>query len=185
MGFIGRRELDKRMRFLLTTDDCTGLYKAGMLDPLLEIEILRSQRYGYHFSVVFLDLDHFKVVNDTYGHLVGSKLLAQIGRMIEAGCRKIDFAFRFGGDEFVVVLPQATKELSTRMAKRLVSLVREVRLSTEEGHDVGVTASAGTATFPTDAQSKDQLLRLADEAMYRVKGTTRDNAVSAETDPKH
>src|ERR1700680_3549349 len=99
----------KRIHELTITDDCTSLYNARHMDFILETEIYRSQRYGYEFSVVFIDLDHFKAINDTHGHLVGSKLLAEVGQIVKSACRRIDFAFRYGGDEFVIVLPQASK----------------------------------------------------------------------------
>jgi diguanylate cyclase (GGDEF)-like protein len=91
------------------------------MDFILETEIYRSQRYGYEFSVVFIDLDHFKQINDTHGHLIGSKLLAEVGNLVKAACRRIDFAFRYGGDEFVIVLPQASKENAFIVARRLIN----------------------------------------------------------------
>src|SRR6202042_3850846 len=84
----------QRIHELTITDDCTNLYNARHLNFILETEIYRSQRYGYEFSLVFLDLDHFKGVNDTHGHLAGSKLLAEVGQMVKTACRRIDFAFR-------------------------------------------------------------------------------------------
>src|SRR5438270_3786517 len=109
----------ERIQELTITDDCTGLYNARHLYKTLEGEVYRSARFGYEFSVVFIDLDHFKVVNDTHGHLIGSKLLNEIGYMIKANLRLIDSAFRYGGDEFVVLLPQTGKESALLVAKRL------------------------------------------------------------------
>ena len=94
----------EKIQELTITDDCTGLYNARHLYKTLETEVYRSARFGYEFSVFFIDLDHFKQVNDTHGHLVGSKLLAEIGYLIKAQLRLIDYAFRYGGDEFVVLL---------------------------------------------------------------------------------
>src|SRR5579872_602966 len=96
----------KRIHELTITDDCTSLYNARHMQFILDTEIYRSQRYNYEFSVVFIDLDHFKQVNDTHGHLIGSRLLAEIGEALKSRCRLIDFAFRYGGDEFVLLLPQ-------------------------------------------------------------------------------
>ena len=95
----------KRIHELTIKDDCTSLYNARHMGFILDTEIYRSQRYNYEFSIVFIDLDHFKQVNDTHGHLVGSRLLAEMGDALKGNCRLIDFAFRYGGDEFVVVLP--------------------------------------------------------------------------------
>src|SRR5207302_9908740 len=100
----------ERIQELTVTDDCTGLFNARHLYKTLETEVYRSARFGYEFSVIFIDLDHFKQVNDTKGHLVGSRLLAEVGYLIKAQLRLIDFAFRYGGDEFVVLLPQTGKD---------------------------------------------------------------------------
>src|SRR6266513_2861323 len=96
----------EKIQELTITDDCTGLYNARHLYDCIEAEVNRSARFGYEFSVVFLDLDRFKVVNDTCGHLIGSRLLWEIGATIKSRLRLIDYAFRYGGDEFVILLPQ-------------------------------------------------------------------------------
>ncbi len=170
-----------RIHELTITDDCTSLYNARHLNFILETEIYRSQRYGYEFSLVFLDLDHFKAVNDTHGHLSGSKLLAEIGNVVRENCRLIDYAFRYGGDEFVILLPQTSKENACHVARRLHRLIRETPWLKSEGLDVRITTSAGVASFPTDAKTKAELLHLADEAMYLVKNTTRDSVAVAQS----
>src|ERR1700723_4252772 len=129
----------QRIHELTITDDCTNLYNARHLNFILETEIYRSQRYGYEFSLVFLDLDRFKSVNDTYGHLVGSKLLAEIGQLLKTNCRLIDFAFRYGGDEFVILLPQTSKESACVVAKRLHRLIRETEWLHPQGLHVHIT----------------------------------------------
>ena len=171
----------QRIHELTITDDCTSLYNARHLNFILETEVYRSQRYNYEFSLVFLDLDHFKAVNDTYGHLMGSKLLAEIGEMLRNNCRLIDFAFRYGGDEFVILLPQTSKESACVVARRLHRLIRETTWLISEGLEVHVTTSAGVAAYPTDSKTKAQLLHLADEAMYMVKNSTRDSVAVAQT----
>jgi diguanylate cyclase (GGDEF)-like protein len=169
----------QRIHELTITDDCTNLYNARHLNFILETEIYRSQRYGYEFSLVFLDLDHFKAVNDTHGHLAGSKLLAEIGQVLRDNCRLIDFAFRYGGDEFVILLPQTSKENACVVAWRLHKLIRESHWLTSENLDVRITTSAGVASYPTDSKTKAELLHLADEAMYMVKNSSRDNVAAA------
>ncbi len=169
----------QRIHELTITDDCTGLFNSRHLHHVLESEIYRSSRYGYEFSLVFLDLDHFKGVNDTYGHLCGSKLLKQVGQLIKDHLRMIDFAFRYGGDEFVVLLPQTGKEAAMNAARRLRRLVNDASFLREEGLNVKLTASFGVASFPVDARSKDELVRLADDAMYLVKNTARNNVAAA------
>src|SRR3989441_1814267 len=113
------RSVDK-IQELTITDDCTGLYNARHLHRTLETEVYRSSRFGYEFTVLFIDLDHFKNVNDTHGHLIGSKLLAEIGYFIKSHLRLIDYAFRYGGDEVLILLPQTSKEAGMVGAKRLL-----------------------------------------------------------------
>jgi diguanylate cyclase (GGDEF)-like protein len=168
----------QRIHELTITDDCTTLYNARHLNFMLDTEIYRSHRYAFEFSLIFIDLDHFKTVNDTYGHLMGSKLLSEIGAAIKSKCRLIDLAFRYGGDEFVVLLPQTSKENAIGVARRLHKLIREWVWLKEPGLNVHISASAGVASYPTDSRTKAELLHLADEAMYMVKNSTRD-AVAA------
>jgi diguanylate cyclase (GGDEF)-like protein len=141
---------------------------------MLDTEIYRSHRYAFEFSLIFIDLDHFKQINDTHGHLMGSKLLAEIGAAIKDKCRLIDLAFRYGGDEFVILLPQTSKENAMGVAQRLHKLIRETKWLVDPGLNVNITASVGVASYPTDSRTKAELLHLADDAMYLVKNTTRD-----------
>jgi len=169
----------KRIHELTITDDVTSLYNARHLNFVLETEIYRSNRYHYEFSLIFIDLDHFKEVNDTYGHLVGSKLLCELAEVIRGSLRLIDYAFRYGGDEFVVLLPQTGKEQATVVARRLHQRLNESRFLVGENLNLKVTASLGLATYPMDAKSKAELVKLADEAMYLVKNTSRNNIAVA------
>ena len=169
----------KRIHELTITDDCTTLYNARHLDFILETEIYRSQRYNFEFSLVFIDLYHFKTVNDTHGHLMGSKLLAEIGEMLKTRCRLIDMAFRYGGDEFVIVLPQTSKENAIAVARRLHEMTRETTWLKSDDLNVRITASLGVASYPADSKTKVGLLHLADEAMYLVKNTNRDDVAAA------
>jgi diguanylate cyclase (GGDEF)-like protein len=165
----------EKIQELTITDDCTGLYNARHLYKTLDTEVYRSSRFAYEFSVLFIDLDHFKQVNDTHGHLVGSKLLAEIGYLIKAQLRLIDYAFRYGGDEFVVLLPQTGKDAAMVVARRLRDSLRASFFCKEEGLNLNVRASMGLASYPHDAKSPHDIIRQADEMMYLVKNTTRDN----------
>ena len=169
----------KRIHELTIKDDCTSLYNARHMGFILDTEIYRSQRYNYEFSIVFIDLDHFKLVNDTHGHLVGSRLLAEMGEALKTNCRLIDFAFRYGGDEFVILLPQTSKENAINVARRLHRLIRETVWLRNEGLNIKITPSVGLAAYPVDSKTKEGLLHLADEAMYLVKNTNRDNVAAA------
>jgi len=164
-----------KIQELTITDDCTGLFNARHLYKTLETEVYRSARFGYEFTVVFIDLDHFKQVNDTHGHLIGSKLLSEIGYLIKAQLRLIDYAFRYGGDEFVVLLPQTGKDQALVVAKRLRDSLRTSMFCRDEGLNLNIRASMGVATYPHDAKSPHDIIRQADEMMYLVKNTSRDN----------
>jgi diguanylate cyclase (GGDEF)-like protein len=165
----------EKIQELTITDDCTGLYNARHLYKTLEKEVYRSARFAYEFTVLFIDLDHFKQVNDTHGHLVGSKLLAEIGYLVKAQLRLIDYAFRYGGDEFVILLPQTGKDQALVVARRLRDSLRTSMFCKEEGLNLNVRASIGVATYPHDAKTPHDVIRQADEMMYLVKNTTRDN----------
>jgi diguanylate cyclase (GGDEF)-like protein len=130
--------------------------------------------------VIFIDLDHFKSVNDTHGHLVGSKLLAEVGYVIKTHLRLIDYAFRYGGDEFVILLPQTSKEAALVVARRLLEVMRINEFMATEGLKLNVRCSMGLATYPEDAKSAHEIIRQADEMMYSVKNTTRDNIAIAQ-----
>jgi diguanylate cyclase (GGDEF)-like protein len=169
----------ERIQELTITDDCTGLYNARHLYKTLEAEVYRSARFGYEFTVLFIDLDYFKRINDTHGHLTGSKLLAEVGFTIKANLRLIDFAFRYGGDEFVILLPQTSKDSAQIVAKRLQDVFRTSYFLGAEGLHLNVRASIGVATYPEDARTVHEIIRQADEMMYLVKNTNRDSIAVA------
>ncbi len=165
----------EQIQELTITDDCTGLYNARHLYKVLESEVYRSARYNYEFSVIFIDLDHFKQVNDTHGHLIGSKLLAEIGFAVKSQLRLIDYAFRYGGDEFVVLLPQTDKDQAFVVARRIQDTLRASQFCKAEGLNLNVRASMGMATYPHDAATPRDIIERADEMMYAVKNSTRDS----------
>lgn len=169
----------QRVRDLVVMDDLTSLYNSRYLLEALEYEIERARRYGAPLSLVFLDLDYFKEVNDTHGHLVGSRLLTEVGELIRKHIRKSDVAVRYGGDEFVIVLPSTTKEGAQTVAANLHRTLREHYFLADEGYRIRITASFGVAAYPEDAQTQIALIRLADRAMYRVKESTRDGVLVA------
>lgn len=169
----------EKVHELVHTDDLTGLYNARHLLEVLEYEIDRARRYGSGLSLVFMDLDYFKDVNDTHGHLAGSRLLTEVGQVIRKSIRSTDVAARYGGDEFVLVLPNTDKSGALVMANNLREKIKSVFFLADQGYRIRVTASFGVAAYPDDAQSKLALIRLADQAMYRVKESTRDAVLPA------
>lgn len=163
----------QKMAEISVTDDLTKLFNTRYLDRTLEIEITRSNRHKTSLSLIFMDIDHFKVINDSYGHLVGSKLLVEVGQILIRRLRTIDIVARYGGDEFVVVLPQTAPSAALIIAERIRKAVEQYVFLKKEGYSLRMTASFGVASYPESAKSKEDLLRLADEAMYRVKNQTR------------
>ncbi|HYF35724.1 MAG TPA: sensor domain-containing diguanylate cyclase [Prosthecobacter sp.] len=170
----------EKIQELTITDDCTGLYNARHLYKTLEAEVYRSARFGYEFSIIFIDLDHFKQVNDTHGHLIGSKLLAELGFKLKSQLRLIDYAYRYGGDEFVIMLPQTGKDAAISVAKRVLDAIRTTNFLPDENLNLQLRCSMGMATYPEDAKSAHEIIRQADEMMYLVKNTTRDNIAVAQ-----
>lgn len=165
----------RRIQELSITDDCTGLFNARHLYTVLSEEVHRSERFGYEFSLLFLDLDHFKRVNDEYGHLVGTRLLGEFGHWLRDNLRLIDAAFRYGGDEFAIILPQTSKEAALAVARRLRTFLHEHRWLEGENVSLRVRASVGIASYPADATTPSGIVELADGMMYHVKQTGRDN----------
>jgi len=173
----------ERIRELTVVDDHTGLFNARHLYRTLEAEVARARRFGRSFALIFFDLDRFKLVNDRHGHQAGSAVLREVGDVLRKALRAMDVPVRYGGDEFVVLLPEADRAQARAVAQRLRRSVNETAFLASRGLDVRVTASFGIATYPEDAGTAEELLRLADQAMYRVKETTRDGIADAATGP--
>jgi diguanylate cyclase (GGDEF)-like protein len=153
-------------------DDLTGLYNQKFLSNVVESEISRSNRLGKEFSVLFLDIDHFKSINDQNGHWVGSKLLTEVGHVLRSTLRKNDYAFRYGGDEFVAILPDTSAiggEIAAERVRRALSSADFII----DGVHLKLTASIGLAAFPEHAKTYRDIIRMADTAMYCGKNKSR------------
>jgi diguanylate cyclase (GGDEF)-like protein len=175
---IERASLYQKMTELAITDDLTKLFNTRYLNRTIEMEIQRSNRYQASVSLIFMDIDYFKQINDRYGHLVGSKVLVELGQLLIKSLRTVDTVARYGGDEFVIVLPQTSSDVAFQIAERIRKAVEQNVFLKKEGYSLKITASFGLASYPGSAKSRDDLMRLADEAMYKVKRQTR-NAVYA------
>ena len=169
-----------RSQDLAMRDDLTKAFNRRFFESYLDEEIERARRYGSLFSIIFLDLDELKTVNDFYGHLMGSRTLQEVAKRILAAVRGIDKVVRFGGDEFCIILPQTDQEQAVAVANRVRKALISTPYHLEPDIDISITASFGIATYPTHAIAKDDLVRQADLAMYRVKSTTK-NAVGVAT----
>ena len=170
---IERSTLYQKMAELSVTDDLTKLFNTRYLNRTLEIELTRATRHHTSLSLIFMDVDHFKLINDNYGHLVGSKLLVEMGQLLLKSLRTVDIVARYGGDEFVMVLPQTAPKHALQIAERIRRSIEHNVFLKKDGYSFKVTASFGVASYSERAKSQEELLKLADEAMYRVKNQTR------------
>ncbi|MFL6214930.1 MAG: diguanylate cyclase [Blastocatellia bacterium] len=156
-------------------DDLTRLYNARYLYESLDTEIRRARRYGSAVSVVFIDLDGFKAVNDVYGHRAGSVTLTEVAQLILASVRESDFVARYGGDEFVMMLPESASASAMQMAERVRAQIAGNCFSGGVGAHIHLTASFGVASYPEHAQTAERLIELADAAMYEAKQRRKDS----------
>ena len=159
----------KRVESLSVIDGLTRLYNSSFLSSVLHREARRTSRIGNPLSLLFIDLDNFNTVNDSHGHLFGSRALVEAAQLIQRSARKTDIVARFGGDEFVVVLPDTGSEGARAVAERLRGNLAKHRFLATAGFGIRLTASIGVAVLPEVASTADELLRVADCAMYVVK----------------
>lgn len=172
----------ERLEALSVTDDLTQLYNSRYLDLALRRETKRATRSGQPLSLLFLDLDGFKAVNDRFGHLCGSRTLVEVAGVIRASARETDVAARFGGDEFAVVLPDTHAPGALAVAERVRTRIAARRFLEGDGLAVRVTASVGVATLPDAVDSAEALLKAADAAMYAVKDAGKNGVRAARRD---
>ncbi|HEY7516121.1 MAG TPA: sensor domain-containing diguanylate cyclase [Vicinamibacteria bacterium] len=161
--------LFQRTEQLTITDDLTKLFNSRYLNLYISREIKRCKRHGIPLSVIFLDLDGFKGINDQYGHLAGSGTLAEVGSILALAVRESDILARYGGDEFVVVLPETPASGALVIAERLRKAIEEHGFLQGQGLSARISASFGIASYPDHALTPEGLIQKADQAMYRVK----------------
>ena len=173
-------ELSQRLRSLAYHDSLTTLYNHRYFYEQLTHEVERAHRYGRPVSVILLDLDNFKHVNDTYGHLMGDKLLALLGQVINDQVRASDIPARYGGDEFAIILPDTSLAAAEATAEKLARAIRTGRTNAGPlSESMPVSASYGVACCPDEARSVSELLQLADTRVYAAKTAARDPAALA------
>jgi len=171
----------KRAEALSVTDDLTGLSNSRYLNLVLRRETKRASRSGRPLSLLFVDLDWFKSINDTHGHLFGSRALVEAAGVIRSSARETDVVARFGGDEFSLVLPDTGGEGAFAVGERVRERVAAHRFLTGDGLDIHLTVSVGVATLPDAAASAEELVQAADTAMYLVKESGKNGIQAAPT----
>jgi len=153
----------------------TWLYNHRFFQERLAQEEERARRYGRFFSVIILDIDHFKIYNDNFGHPAGDQLLIALARILEESIRGVDMAARYGGEEFAIVLPECEKPGAVLVAQRIREKVEEYANPHQEIYNL--TISAGVSTFPEDGQTAPDVVNKADQALYRAKKEGRNRVV--------
>lgn len=169
---------NNQLEQLLMIDEKTGLFNFREFQRRLSDEWNRAERYGAPLSVIFLDLDDFKSINDTLGHQAGDLVLQEFATLVSGGARGTDVAARYGGEEFAIILPHTDGAMGRRVAERILAAVREF-VFTEEVTPTRITVSAGVATYPSgrEIDSMDALVRAADRALYQAKDAGKDRVV--------
>ncbi len=160
-------------------DDVTEVYNARYLHQCVSHEIQRAERYDKELCLLFLDLDRFKLVNDNFGHLVGSQVLCRLSEVLQECIRQVDTLARYGGDEFTIVLPDTGLEAGLRVGERIRKTVSETLFETGRNRPIQLTLSLGVAAYPQHAREREGLLDAADKAMYRAKSQGRNRVCSA------
>jgi diguanylate cyclase (GGDEF)-like protein len=161
--------LFQKTREMSITDEVTPLFNFRFFHQILDRELKLVDRYHSVLSLVFVDLDRFKPINDQYGHLRGSRVLREVGFLLRAAVRETDYPARYGGDEFVIILPQTDAGAAQTLAEKLRRLIEGHTFLQEEGINARIGCSLGVSTYPSEAASKEALIRLADERMYNDK----------------
>ncbi len=155
------------------TDEYTGLHNARYLHEFLEHSLQEARKNNRHVAAVFMDVDNFKLVVDTHGHLAGSQVLKEIGQTIQSSLSKNEFLFKYGGDEYVLILPGKDKQAALELIGKILEKIRATEYLKTGGTSLKVTSSFGIAVFPDDASNKKDLLLKADHSMYKIKKSTK------------
>lgn len=171
---------NRRLEELSNTDGLTKLYNRRYFMELLELEFQRSQRYQARFAFLMMDLDHFKVINDTYGHLIGDRVLYEIAQILQENLRVNDVVGRYGGEEFALFMPETDLKGALVVAERYRKRIEDFVL-VEKDQKIKVTISMGVACYPhPEINSVDDLIRLSDNALYKAKRNGRNRVEVAE-----
>lgn len=168
----------KKMEELVYTDDVTGLFNQRKLNKDIENALIKHRQIKDKFSILFIDIDHFKSVNDGHGHLVGTKILFDLASLLNCVVRESDFIYRYGGDEFVVLIPNTGPDVAKKIGDRVLDTVKSHKFEVKkpgstEMREFKLTVSIGVASFPQNAKTREDILEIADQMMYEAKKTGR------------
>lgn len=166
---INNAALHKKIKELSDRDDLTGLYRYRYLQEQLDKELIRAERYKSSFGIIMVDIDNFKEINDVYGHLQGDIVLKELTTILCKICRTVDVVTRYGGEEFVIVLPHTTKEGAFYLAERIRRVVKNYDFSSSLDKPIKLSISLGVVNYPDSASSKLELLKKVDAALYQAK----------------
>ena len=171
-----KKAAEEKLAFTASHDPLTGLLNRKTLDSILELEIERAKRYQRKFSVIMLDIDHFKRINDTYGHVAGDRVLVLLGADLLLALRDVDSACRYGGEEFLLVLPESDAKKAMETAERIRKRIEFLQLNIDQ-KSIDVRGSLGVATFAEDADAAVPVVELAEPAMYQAKQLGRNRSI--------
>ncbi len=169
-----------RLSYIASMDPLTGIPNRRMLEHDIDYYGKIAKRYGKTFSLIMIDLDNFKHVNDTYGHAVGDQVLRKLAKLVKEKVRDTDTVYRYGGEEFAVLCPETTKEGAYQLAERIREAVRDTKFWIERDKYLYMTISLGVATFPEDTENVEDLLAVADISLYRAKSEGKNKTVALE-----
>ncbi len=175
-----RKRMEEKLQRLATHDALTGLYNRGEIEYLVAEELGRTKRYKRQLTLFLIDIDNFKWINDTWGHPIGDLALRSFAKILSTVIRECDRAGRYGGEEFLVMLPETGLEQAGQMAERLVSGMRTIPVEIGGGDSIHLTVSMGVAGYPQHGNNRDQIISAADKAMYSAKRAGRDRLCLAE-----
>jgi len=168
-----RKKLEIKLLKLSNYDSLTNLYNRRVFEEKLALEIIRANRYKHSLSLCMLDIDYFKNVNDSYGHQKGDEVLMEVSKLIKSTLRDIDFCGRYGGEEFVIVLPETSSSEAKEFAERLRSKISNEVFILDNKEKFNITISAGISEISEKSNSLESLIKLADLAMYHAKNSGR------------
>ena len=171
---------EARLRELSVHDPLTGLFNRRYLEETLILEMVRAARKGYPIGIIMADIDHFKRFNDTHGHAAGDAVLVRVGSFLRTHVRASDVACRYGGEEFILILPEASQEITQLRAENMLQDIKKIRVQFEDQTLEPVTLSLGIAGFPEHGETIDTLIGAVDRALYRAKRDGRDRVTVAD-----